>query len=501
MKTRIFVFVFAGLVALSIYSCTEDVLEADSTTQISSATFWKTRSDVDLALNGVYDKLGDLEQNYVYFDMITDNGYNNYPWEGFKAIADGTHDNRNPAAINSIWDECLRGIGRANVVLDNYETVEGLSEEYKKSVRGESLFLRAYFYFRLADLYGGVPLILESPKLEHGELPRDSKEAVVNQVITDLEEAASLLPTSQANTGKATQGAALALKARVHLYNEQWPEAAASAEEVMGMSYSLFPNYRDLFREANENNEEVIFDVQFISPEDGNFFELFIGGVNYGGWSSIVALPNLAEDYLMSDGLPADESPLFDPDNPYENRDPRLKQTLFVPGSTTNGVENGTVGDFTEFNFKKYTEYDEEGVVAPTPWPTQTGMNAIILRLAEMMLTYAEAKNELSGPDASVYEAVNTIRARPSVNMPPLPAGLTKEQMREAIRHERRIELVLEGTRYSDIRRWRIAEDVMNGLVDPGGTRTFNPNRDYLWPIPGKEFDIEGTQLEQNPGY
>ena len=107
----------------------------------------------------------------------------------------------------------------------------------------------------------------------------------------------------------------------------------------------------------------------------------------------------------------------------------------------------------------------------------------------------------MSGPDASVYDAINAIRARSSVNMPPLPAGLTQGQMREAIRHERRIELVLEGTRYSDIRRWGIAEDVMDGLVDPGGTRTFNPNRDYLWPIPGKEFDIEGTQLEQNPGY
>ncbi len=497
MKTYI-KFIVATFIILT--SCDKDILEVSSTTQISSETFWKTEADVRLALNATYSKLADLEQMYIYYDVVSDNAYNNYPWEGFKAIADGTHDTRNPGAINWMWDDCFRGIGRTNVVLDNYQSVEGLDEDFKNSVRGESLFFRAYFYFRLTDFYGGVPLILESPKLEHSALPRDTKETVVNQIIADLDEAASLLPTSQSEIGKATKGAALALKARVLLYNDRWSDAALAAQVVMGMGYSLFPSYRDLFREANENNEEVIFDVQYKSPEQGNFNELYLGSYTVGGWSSVVPLQNMVDEYEMTDGQSIAESPLYDVDNPYDNRDPRLKQTISVPGATINGVVDH-VGEFGGYCFKKYTEYDEVGVVAPTPYPTRSGLNAIVFRYAEMLLTYAEAKNEASGPDQSIYDAINDIRARPSVNMPPLPGGLTKEEMREAIRHERRVELLLEGTRYSDIRRWGIAEQVLNGLIDAGGIRTFNPGRDYLWPIPGKEFDIEDTQLTQNPGY
>lgn len=480
-------------------SCDNEVLEAVPTTQISSETFWKTEADVRLALNAEYSKLGDLEQSYIYYDVLSDNAYGNYPWEGYKAIADGTHNPRSGGGIDWIWDECFRGIGRANVVLDNYEKVTTLGEDLKKSVKGESLFLRAYFYFRLTDLYGGVPLILESPKLAHSELPRDTKENVVKQIIKDLDEAAALLPPTQSEKGKATKGAAKALKARVLLYNQKWTEAASTAQEVMGMGYSLFSNYRNLFREANENNNEVIFDIQYKSPEQGNYFELYLGSYTIGGWSSVVPMKNLIDDYEVTDGKSISQSPLYNSSAPYTNRDPRLKQTISVPGATANGVVNHE-GEFGGFMFKKYTEYDDYGVVSPVPYPSTSGLNAIVLRYAEILLTYAEAKNEASGPDQSIYDAINLVRSRPSVNMPNIALGLSKDQMRQVIRHERRVELALEGTRYSDIRRWNIAEGILNGLADPGGIRTFK-SKDYLWPIPGKEFDIKGTKLTQNPGY
>ncbi len=497
MNKKIYLILICSLFLLS--NCTEDILETSSSTKISSETFWLTESDVILALNGVYNALSSLEENYIYHDVMSDNAYNNYPWEGFKAIADGTHDDSQPWAIEVTWDVCFKGIGRANVVLDNYEKVEGLSTDFKNSVRGEALFLRAYFYFRLTDHYGGVPLFLESPKLEHGETPRSTKKDVVAQVITDLDEAASLLPPKQGSVGKATKGAAKALKARVLLFNERWQEAADAAREVLGMGYTLFPGYRDLFRVQNENNSEVIFDVQFKAPEQGNYFELYLGSFNNGGWSSVVPLQELVDAYPMADGKSITESDLYDPENPYENRDPRLRQTIFVPGVTANGQDHE--GEYGGYAFKKYTEYDEYGYVAPTPYPSKTGQNAIILRYGGMLLTYAEAKNEASGPDQSVYDAINELRARPSVNMPPLPKGLSKEEMREAIRLERRLELALEGTRYSDLKRWKIAEDVLNGLLDPGGSRVFDPKKHYLWPIPRKEFDIEDTPLDQNPGW
>lgn len=480
-------------------SCDNEVLEATSSTQISSETFWKTEADVRLAVNGEYSALANLEGNYIYYDVLSDNAYGNYPWEGYKDIADGTHSPRSGGAIDWIWGECFRGIGKANVVLDNYEKVGNLSDSFKKSVRGESLFLRAYFYFRLTEFYGGVPIILESPILAHAGIPRDTKENVVKQIIADLDEAATLLPSTQPETGKATKGAVKALKARVLLYNQRWAEAAATSQEVMSMGYSLFPNYRDLFREANENNNEVIFDVQYKSPEKGNLFALYLASYTIGGWSSIVPMQNLVNDYEMTDGKSISQSPLYNANTPYNNRDPRLKQTISVPGATINGIANHET-EFTGFMFKKYTEYDETGVLGAPSDAVAAGINAIIFRYAEILLTYAEAKNEVSGPDQSVYDAINLVRTRLTVNMPPVTPGLSKDQMRQVIRHERRIELALEGTRYSDLRRWNIAETTLNGLADPGGIRVF-ASKDYLWPIPGGEFDIEGNKLIQNPGY
>jgi hypothetical protein len=480
-------------------SCTNDVLDVASSTQISSETFWKTEADVRLALNGEYSALGGLEQGYIYYDVLSDNAYGNYPWEGYKALADGTHNSRSGGIIDWMWSGCYSGIGRANVVLDNYEKVAGLNADFKKSVRGESLFLRAYFYFRLTEFYGGVPIILTSPKLEDGQVPRETKANVVKQIIADLDQAASLLPTSQSEVGKATKGAAIALKARVLLYNENWAEAATVAQQVMGMNYSFYPNYRDLFREANENNKEVIFDVQYKAPEQGNYNILYLTSFTIGGWSSIVPIKNLVDDYEMIDGKSIAQSPLYDAAHPYENRDPRLKQTISVPGATINGIVDH-VGEFGGFMFKKYTEYDEAGEFGPPNDATGAGINNIIFRLSEMYLTYAEAKNEASGPDQTVYDAINAVRTRASVNMPAVPAGLSKEQMRQVIRHERRIELTLEGTRYSDIRRWKTAQGILNGLVDAGGVRVF-ADKDYLWPIPGREFDIQGNKMEQNPGY
>ncbi len=499
MKTNKF-YISLVLILLMVTSCTKDVLEVSSTTKISADTFWKTENDAILAIDGVYNSLQDYASNVLYLDAVADNAYNNYPWEGFKAIADGTHDVWGPWAIGGFWKQLFKGIGRANVVLDNIDAVE-MDESLKTRIKGEAAFLRAYFYFTLTDMYGGVPLILESPKLEHGQLPRDTKEAIVAQVIKDLDAAAGMLPDTQSDVGRATKAAAIALKARVLLYNEKWSEAAQAASQVMGMGYSLDPSYRDVFMEENENNQEVIFDAQYISPDQGNFYELYIGAIGIGGWASIVPLPELVDDYHMIDGKSTDDSPMYDANDPYKNRDPRLKQSIFVPGTVANGVPFENLTTYTGYAFKKYTPYDETTIVTATPYPTTTGLNVILLRYADILLMYAEAQNEVSGPDATVYAALNEIRSRASVGMPDIPSGLSQSEMREVIRHERRIELAMEGLRYSDVKRWRIAEQVIDGINDPGGTRSFNSARDYLWPIPGPEFDLEGTQLVQNPGY
>jgi hypothetical protein len=214
----------------------------------------------------------------------------------------------------------------------------------------------------------------------------------------------------------------------------------------------------------------------------------------------------------------------YDPANQYANRDPRLSYSIFVPGDvlpngkTFNSLPNSTTGDAVGSSF----------VVSPTGWnvkkyvnkedlskPADCGINIILIRYAEVLLTYAESMIEQNKLDQSVYDAINKVRQRSDVNMPPIPTGQTQDQLRAIVRRERTVELAFEGLRYFDIRRWKIASTVMPGnvyglnykdtdgsiktVVVPGWNQTWS-DKDYLWPIPQKEIDLN-KNLTQNPGW
>ncbi|MCG8306310.1 MAG: RagB/SusD family nutrient uptake outer membrane protein [Cytophagales bacterium] len=495
--------ILLGIIMLIGTHACNDVLETSPSTQLSQDTFWKTTNDAELGLNGIYRILGGywLYGGQIYLDVISNNSYNNYPWEGYTALANGTHDANQPGCVNGRWSTCWRGIGRANTFLANIDNVD-MDDNHREKMKAEALFLRAVFYINLVDFYGGVPILLDAPNLEQGTEPRATKEAVINQILIDLDAAAAKLPDSYSGSdvGRATKGAAIGMKTRVLLYDEKWTEAAAAAEDVMDLGYGLFGDYGDLFLPENENNEEIIFDVQFKSPEFGHAWDTYIsplGGAT-NGWSSLVPMQNLIDDYEMIDGLSIDESPLYDPDNPFKDRDPRFERTFWYPGTTISGTPFDPSSSYTGYAYRKYTEYDENPRPF-IPYPNGSQTNAIVVRYADILLMYAEAQNEDVGPDQTVYDAINAVRRR--ADMPLIPPGKTQDEMRQIIRHERRIELVFEGWHYKDLLRWGIAQDEIDGLVDPGGTRKFNEDRDTLWPIPSREFDIEGTPLEQNPNY
>ncbi|MDR1381334.1 MAG: RagB/SusD family nutrient uptake outer membrane protein, partial [Tannerella sp.] len=214
-------------------------------------------------------------------------------------------------------------------------------------------------------------------------------------------------------------------------------------------------------------------------------------------------LKELVDKYQMTDGKSIHESQLYDPEKPYENRDPRLHYSITVIGYPYNGklITKQDVMT-TGFGMKKYTSYSDDEEI---PYVERSAFNSILIRYAEVLLTYAEARNEASGPDPSVYDALNQVRRREGVAMPDIQPGLTKEQLREAIRLERRIELALEGLYYSDILRWRTAEIENNGTMhDADGVdivvRKFRPDRDYLWPIPYNQT-ILNPNLLQNPNW
>lgn len=499
MKRFIKILILSSILILNVSAC-NSFLDVDPSDKYSTDTFWKTEDHAMAGLMGCYNALGSWRSGLytMEFDMMTSNSMPYNEANGTQAISKGAHLSTTPI-IENLWKDCYTGIGRTNAFIDYVVTVD-MDEAEKKSMVGEAKFLRAFYYFNLVDKFGGVPLILESPDAnKHSNLPRNTKSEVVEQIISDLDDAVDVLPESYSgsNLGRATRGAALALKARVLLYNERWEEAAKVAKQIIDSGvYKLFDDYRHFFSESNKHNCEVIFDVESRIPEYPTGFDHNLWRLNRPA-----PLKELVDVYLCTDGLPISESPLYDHNHPYENRDPRLLKSIVCIGYPYLGktIERSDVVT-TGFGVKKYTTYEDNVSI---PLVERSAFNFILIRYAEVLLTYAEAQNEASGPDASVYDAINQLRKRPDINMPEVTKGLSKEEMRQVIRLERRVELTFEGIYYSDILRWKTAEIENNGMMhDCDGIavveRSFNPKRDYLWPIPNNQ-KILNPNLEQNP--
>ena len=467
-------------------------------------SFWKTADQASLALNGVYQVLSSqlYGSNYIglRFETMTNNAHNYNNELNTRDIGEGVHTGTTLGVIQSRWTGAYRGIGRANNVIAKVPeiTMDGvLRDRYV----AEAKFLRGFYYSLLCELYGGVPLIITPPNIsEHSLLARNTREEVLTQIYKDLDEAAQVLPVSYppSDRGRATKGAALALKARILLRDNKFTEVIPVCEQVVALNlYALYPDYRKMFMVPFKGNSEIIFDVQFKAPEITNDFDIALAQ-----FSTVAPFQNFIDVYQMIDGKSILESSLYDPANPYLNRDPRFYQAIVYIGAPfRGGIADDRVCHQTGYTFKKLTMYDTEDIGTIT----QSEMNFPIIRYADVLLMYAEALNEVSGPSPEVYDAINQVRNRPTVGMPDLPVGLTKDQMREAIRLERRIELAGEGLYFSDIRRWKTAEvENVGAFYNYKGevisNRVFNPNRDYLWPIPYTEIDLN-PNLIQNPGY
>lgn len=472
-------------------------------------SFWKTQSHAIDAIAGAYRALNhsDMYGEYVWnmYECLTPNAYHKDNYYNTRDFAIGAHSGTTLGLNLAVWRGSYRGIGRCNNVIDNVPNIE-MDEKLKNRIVGEAKFLRAFFYWKINSVFHGVPLVLTSPNTdEHAELPRDTYEDVRDQIIKDLDDAALVLETkySAKDDGRATKGAALALKARVLLQDLDYTGVKSTCEDLFALNrYELYPNYNGLFRQANTGNSSIIFDVRFKHPELYANYDIYNTQYNIQ-----VPVQELIDEYQMIDGKSISESELYDPLNPFVNRDPRLDQTILWVGKPwKGGVATEADCHQTGYSFIKYTEYNATigGTLSNSEMPF------VISRYADILLTYAEAVNELEGPTDAVYESINIVRGRESVGMPPLPLNLSKDEMREAIRLERRIEMAGEEDYFYAIRRWKTAEVVMNGSVHTSSippytgeiieTRKFNPSRDYLWPIPFTQIDLN-PNLKQNPGY
>ncbi len=475
-------------------SCS-DFLDKNPLDRISSETFWQNENEVDMALAGVYARLSAFTFGHKdgSFDVMGGDAYGTV-----LSLSQGNIEPTSGSLVTTIYNDCYRGISSCNFFLDNVEQAPidaGKLEQYKAEV----YFLRALFYFTLTDHYGGVPLYTTSVTVEEALVKQSSKVTVIEQVISDLDFAIDNLPNVKYTDGHAVKGSALALKARVLLFNEQWSDAANAADLVIkDDKFSLSDNFRTLFlTEGQSNNPEIIFTTRSLEPDIIHSLDIRFS------WHGILnPLQQLVDAFQCTDGLPITESPLYDPANWRLNRDPRCLMTVKAYEDEVVNSSGQTIG----FNYNnlgngynpvKYCNWDK----LPIDYSTISDQDWILIRYADVLLMYAEAQNEASGPDVSVYDAINEVRARPGVDMPPIPAGLTKDQMRQVIRDERRVELALEGFRWSDIRRWKTAEDYIPTITDIGGAqRKFDPSKHYLLPFPQTEMDVN-TELDQNPNY
>ncbi|SEA56294.1 Starch-binding associating with outer membrane [Arachidicoccus rhizosphaerae] len=509
---------------LLLGSCSKSLLDTSPDNKYVEGNFWESEAAVDAALTGCYAVLTYSgmyggEATALWEETASPNAYNYSNSMGFNAIAEGTQEASSEGIIPTRYQNCYAGIGRCNSFLAHAGEVPLDADDYAR-MRGEVYFLRALYYFNLENYYGGIPLILDPPDVStQAELPRTDRVEVVNQILKDLDSASSLLPFKygSADQGRATKGAAMSLKARILLYEaspllntdnskEKWQAAEDAAQAVIDAApqagYGLFGNYRSLFLPENENNKEVIFDVQFIYPDLGNSFDLI--GRQY---NTNAPLLGLAEAYEMDNGLAINNpNSGYDAGDPYKNRDPRLYATIVFPGDTFMGVPvTNTRFSITGYGMKKYTVYDKETASSDVSdlKGGQSYTNFIVLRYADILMMYAEARNEVSGPDDKVLSALNQIRNR--AGMPEITGTYTQDSMRNIIHLERRIEFAGEALYYNDIRRWKTAETELNQKIYTYNhsaieTRTFDPARDYWWPIPQVQKDLN-PNLEQSAGY
>lgn len=526
---------------LSLSACLNK-LDLYPNDQFTEENYWTNSQKAQSFLNDAYHNMTDASR-YFYDEALSDNAVNlRGDIEGAMSIASGVADPGNSRFQNE-WFSRYQSVRNANMFLENVDKVPEMDEALKERMKAEARFIRAYAYFYLTTWFGDVPLFETVIGFDESKkISRSPQSEVLNFVLKELNEIETILPVKypDAERGKITRGAVIGLKARVQLYQSNWQAVVTETEKLINNSsngdYALFPSYAGLFEEANEFNQEVIFDFQYVQPDVTYNLFFDIAPLSVGArLNSLAPTQELVDSYLMLNGKRiGDPDSGYDEDDPYVNRDPRLAATIAYNGyawrlpngntktiytkpgsdpdrSAPDEYKPGASSSPTGYYFRKY--YDKNSGTN-----FRSGLNLIVIRYADILLMYAEAKNELGQMNEEVWnKTIKPVRQRAGFTAPEAldyPSGAGQAALRSTIRNERRTEFVLEDLRIFDIRRWKIAEEVMNGWVhgarfgpasiDNGylrvQQRVFNPTRDYLWPVPRKERDIN-KNLTQNPNW
>ncbi|MCG2615304.1 RagB/SusD family nutrient uptake outer membrane protein [Terrimonas sp. NA20] len=505
------------MVCGTMTACTKGFLDRNPPDAVSTEIFWASEADTRSALAGVYTR---LQQNFlgyerVYLDGLSDNAWlwDNTNQAQMANMTTGSISATTGGALNNLYSSPFRAIASCNYFLDNIDKAP-VTDALKNSYRAQVRFIRALCYFDLVQGWGGVPIYDRFPAtLTEANIAKSTKEQVYTFINADLDFAIANLPDEKYN-GYAVRGSAQGLKARVLVTMQSWPEAAALCQQIMtgaAGKFALSTNYAALFTTAGQNNAavntEIMFSTQYLGPSIPQRTSPGAGGMDIElGWFSLMQpYQDLVNAYEMTDGKSITESPLYNPAQPYANRDPRMDISIKVPGETwvnpsTSVAWTGSYSSFTGFLVQKYVDLSRAPFTNATA--TLTDQDYIHIRYADILLMFAEAKNEVSGPDESVYNAIDAVRGRTGIAMPATDRVKynTKELLRDYIRHERRVEFAFEGQRYNDLKRWNIAHIKLPTLVTPANIPLKFSTTNYLLPFQQSELD-NNPQLRQNDGY
>lgn len=548
----------AIIISLMIYtSCTEDINDSPLDFHEISTVFEDSiyiRQFVNASYNHLPDGYNRLNGNSM-LASATDEAVHSADYSGANELAKGNWGpGSNP---DNSWNGNYAGIRKVNDFFHNL--LPNIPEKVFKSqgsldqIVGAAYFLRAMFYFELVKRYGGVPIITQKLEADsESNIPRNTIDECMDYIVSQCDSAAKLLPikypnNNQNDLGRATKGAALALKARAMLYAasplynnpgesedtyfhgaydaQKWAQAAEAANEVIALNeYSLFPNYAGFFTILAGNNEIILSKMR--GPNNNVEQDNGPTGLTNGKGGTGPSL-NLVNAYQMADGTSFNWSNPAMAADPFANRDPRFYSSILYNQSTWMGSTVDTYlsgDDLLSTNSTKTSFYIRKFLDENAKWFGQTGNTYHcfpIIRYAEVLLNYAEAMNEAYGPESdpqgyglTAKVAVEMIRSRAGLSPYELASGLSQGDMREVVRHERRIELAFEEHRFFDVRRWKTAEVVLGETIeglriaDNGDgsfgyeiieveDRVFTPKM-YIYPIPLSEMN-RNSALEQSP--
>ena len=526
---------FAGLALMT--SCVD--LDLNPLSEGSSENWYSTEQEMVFALNALYDQsLWYMEANrFGHTDRSSDDwNQRNKLYEYMSGTIASTMDQ-----VKDPWNYSYKGIARANTILYSLDNAsEGMTQEKVLQYAGEAKFFRASFYTYLITIFGDVPFYTDYITLDQAyEMGRTDREVILQQIYKDYDDAAAALPVSYTGVQRVTKGAAYAMKARAALYMSDWKTCADAAQECMKLRvYSLHEDFEEFFHSHTKSSPELIFalycsnelgictfgnaDLKSFMPRNNS-----MTSTAQPSWDLFFAFP-------CTDGKNVEDSPLYDPANPFANRDPRLAATMAEFGkefldiiydpspsaTTTTRVSTGEkiknndnilVVEHAAYNGMTLRKHvDEEWLD-----DKMTDAPIRIIRYADVLLMYAEAKMEMGEIDADLFNAINQVRARAykckveETTKYPAVTETDQAELRRIIRNERRCELAWENRRWFDLVRWRACGTALTTpIYDLNKAHLLENEATGYWIFP-KDFrptmrpdsTMDLSELENYPNY